>query len=308
MVIKGKRIRNLKRYLGFIEKQKSIIVGLENCSRFSDKLLKIGFPEKLVEGFLILPDGDLGTVSRFNSEGKFLIHKDQEKETCYRQVEWHWKEFRGRYDTEEKSKIVDVPYKRYPRTFIPPPSIEFIIRLNKKNEFVITTSPIPYTIDNHEKIIHAINLFLQIFSECSILTEDLNNISNGELKRLNWDVLPKGEMPWGELEGHLSPIIKKAPTGNQVVIEDRMETINNLKPEFYAIGRAGFNGYIILGFPKKNLFVLESLYYGNATYVLENDWISISKLTKAEILKNELHKERVLHLKTWRRNLNKILM
>jgi hypothetical protein len=48
---------------------------------------------------------------------------------------------------------------------------------------------------------------------------------------------------------------------------------------------------------------LESVKVNNATYVLRNDWESISQLTKAEILNNDLHETRIVHNKNWYSNL-----
>ena len=41
------------------------------------------------------------------------------------------------------------------------------------------------------------------------------------------------------------------------------------KPDFVVYGRAGFKGYAVFGFTSKNLYVLESAFPNNATYVLQ---------------------------------------
>ena len=101
--------------------------------------------------------------------------------------------------------------------------------------------------------------------------------------------------------------MKKTSEQNQVVITYRLTTITDFEPEFVAIGRAGFSGYLIFGFPKKNLFVLESLYSGNATYVFAEKWEGLSKLTKAEILQGKLQKDRIIHRENWESQINNIL-
>ncbi len=79
------------------------------------------------------------------------------------------------------------------------------------------------------------------------------------------------------------------------------------EPEFVAIGRAGFSGYVVFGFPSKSLYILESTKTNNATYVLEDDWEYLSGLTKAEILNNRLHKERILHRENWFTEIARVL-
>ena len=58
-------------------------------------------------------------------------------------------------------------------------------------------------------------------------------------------------------------------------------------------------GYLIFGFLEENLYVLECTQTNNATYILENNWEHLSGLTKAEILENNLHKERIIHRENW---------
>jgi hypothetical protein len=56
------------------------------------------------------------------------------------------------------------------------------------------------------------------------------------------------------------------------VIRHRFETINGYNPDFVGVGQAGFRGYVIFGLTEKNLFVCESIYTGNATYVFDKRW------------------------------------
>ncbi len=91
------------------------------------------------------------------------------------------------------------------------------------------------------------------------------------------------------------------------MIEHRLEAINKYNPDFAAVGEAGFHGYIILGFKEKNLYTLESLYYGNATYVFGENWEELSKMTKAQVLNESLQKDRIIHREGWDNQIAKIL-
>ena len=85
------------------------------------------------------------------------------------------------------------------------------------------------------------------------------------------------------------------------------EAIYAEHPDFVAYGRSGFKGYAVFGFTERNLYILESVMPNNATYVLENDWETISQLSKAEILSQELHKARIVHSENWQKNFDKIM-
>jgi hypothetical protein len=53
-------------------------------------------------------------------------------------------------------------------------------------------------------------------------------------------------------------------------------------------------------------YVLESILYGNATYIFDKDWEELSKKTKSEILNQELQKGRLIHRRFWEKDLDDI--
>jgi len=307
MIITGKRKRKLDKKLLCLVEGAKIIVGLAVGTEIKNILIKIGFTESLSEGETILPPSDIGPICKFNSEGKFIIHKDQPMETAYRQVEWTWEQWAGYHNTETQTRIVDVPYKRYPRTLVPPPSVELSIVQNKdENKYVVVPEQ-KLNFENHDSLIHTINIFLEIFGCCEILSESLEDYAIKNLRRLNWKILPPGKWPWNKIEQEISPIVQKTTQQNQIVVKYRLKVITSYIPDFVAIGHAGFYGYLIFGFPKKNLYTLESLFTGNATYIFEEKWEDLSKLTKAEILQGKLQKDRIIHREKWERHINNLL-
>ena len=306
MIISGKRKRKLdKRLLSLVEGEK-VIVGLAFNEDIISLLPRIGFTDILNEGETVLPIYN-GPISNFNSEGKYLIHRDQPMETAYRQREWTWEQWAGYHETETRTEIVDVPYKRYPRTFISPSSVELSIVKNSENKRYVVAPEQILDLSNPDKLLHIINLFLEIFGYCEVLSKDLKSYVLKNLQRLNWEILPPGKWPWNKIKDKILPIIKQTNRQKQVVIEYRLKVITKFNPEFSAIGRAGFRGYLIFGFPEKNIYALESLFTGNATYIFEENWEYLSKLTKAEILKESLQKDRIIHRKKWDHHINDLL-
>ncbi len=303
MLIKKRRIRTLKPFKGVLSKYKNIIIGVSVDAENSKLSSKIGFTSKIENGETVLPSAQFGPVSSFNAEGKYLIHKDQPMEEVSRVTEWTWQEWHGPYQVE-RSKFVEVPYKRYPRTFIVPPSVELSIS-TIQNGIKLIVSP---TIDvsDEDKVTHVVNLFLEIFGECQILDPKMGDVAS-PTRRLNWTILPQGQMPWSSLKKEVEKIIEETPKGNRSYLEHRLELINKHHPDFTAVGNAGFHGYIIMGFTNKNLFVLESPFYGNATYILENNWEELSQKTKAEIINANLCKDRLIHKDGWDLEINKLL-
>lgn len=295
LIINKTRIKSLKANLGNIIVGSKFIVGISNLGRYKTILKEIGFTDDLDIGESVLPNIS-GPISEFNAIGKYHKHKDQPMETAYTTVFWKWEQWAGRGRTETHYGYRDRPYKRYPRTFISPPSIELTISETTNGSKVVVSPIIEYN-NNDEDFLHIINLFLEIFHECQIFTENIDEIDITPTKRLNWEILPRGNMPWNELLKTVEPIIKKAT--NQKVILHRLHTINSFNPDCIAIGKAGFKGYIVFGFKDKNMYIFESMMYGNATYIFDENWKELSKKTKAEILDKNLQKDRIIHRANW---------
>jgi hypothetical protein len=190
---------------------------------------------------------------------------------------------------------------------MPPPSVELTIATNPRDEKLVVSPAMGYTRTNEQDILHIINLFLEIFGECHIVTSDLEEIIRAEVRRLNWEVLPSGRMPWKRLRPHVDSFVRRHRRGNRPVIESRLQTINAHEPEFVALGRAGFSGYVVFGFPGKNLYVMESVNRDNATYIFEEDWRRLSMMTKAEILDHSLQKDRIVHRNGWPSRIENLL-
>jgi hypothetical protein len=195
MIIQKKRVRNIQPYFGHLRPGARFAIGVRATGVLGETLRGIGFTEEARVGESILPSGTFGPVSRYNAEGKYIVHKDQPMETSYRMVEWHWEEWRGRYDREEQSRIVDVPYQRYPRTFYPPPGVEFSIAEGATGEQLIIGPVMTWEPDGQQLTLHTVNLFLEIFSQCEIFTEQLEAFSRAPVRRVNWHILPPGRRP-----------------------------------------------------------------------------------------------------------------
>ena len=297
MLIQATRLRTTKRLLNGVPATDDVILGVRDIGRFVDRLTQIGFTEQLEAGERVLPAG-VGPRTRYNAEGDYAVHRDQPMETAYRQTEWRWTEFRGRYDRVERADIRDVPYQRYPRTFRPPPSVELSIAAAENGALLVVADPIaPDRRDT--QLLHVANVFLEIFGEVETLSDDLRSLVMPDARRLNWTVLPEGEHPWPAMRARLKPIVDAAPAGNRPVLFHRLEALHSFGPSFTAVGHGGFQGYVVFGFSDKKVFILESMYYGNATYVFGEDWAELSKLSKAQVLAGSLEIARVVHRRGW---------
>lgn len=298
-------IRSLSKLQGFLKDNQGFYMGINNIENLSKELIKIGFSKELKIGEKLLPK-EIGKYTSVNAEGYNIVRKDLPKETHYRQAEWKWKQWAGRGYYDDMSKIVDVPYERYPREKVPPYSEELEIVDSNKKEIVITREFI-YKKDTEEVIINTINLLIECFGECTIFNSKLTPIVKSKTIRLNWEILPPGKYPWKEVEKKIEKLNENISEGLKPVINYRIECITKFEPDIFAYGKNGFNGYYIFGFTKRKLYILESNKKDNATYVLSEDWESLSKLTKAELLSDNLHEYRFIHREGWESHIKRLL-
>jgi hypothetical protein len=140
-----------------------------------------------------------------------------------------------------------------------------------------------------------------------MLNDNLDTLRFPEVHRKNWSVLPLGEHLFENIENHINEGLRIVNNRNSRVIKGRVQEITNAKPNFLAVGNAGFTGYWIFGFPDRNIYILESVYPNNATYVLGQNWEIISQMSKAEILRNDLHVARIVHRNTWNDEIRRLL-
>lgn len=295
MYIIKKRIKSINNNFPKYLIDTEIIVGVVlDTDTDLEKIKSLGFTDSLNVGETLLPSPN-GPVSIFNANGKEVLDKTKPKETRYREIEWCRQQWIGGGRTKEVCDFRQVPYERYQRETISPPSVELTISKKDGSKIYITTPNVKLTKANEKEISHKINLVSEIFGQAEIFDKQQVPIVKTTVK-LNWDILPKGVRPWDKQKSLLKPFLDNIKDKRQKPVYDaRFEDINNLKPDFTAMGRNGFNGYVVFGFSDKDVYILESAFYGNAIYIFNEDWKKLSQKTKAEIIQNDLQIERITH-------------
>jgi hypothetical protein len=104
--------------------------------------------------------------------------------------------------------------------------------------------------------------------------------------RVNWEFLPSGN-DWVSFERHFNQYVKKnkklIPINEIEEARKRFEKIKDLKPQEVYKGIETFSDYYALLFKETNKVILESVVYGNAIYVIEGNWKTLSRKTKSEL-------------------------
>lgn len=122
---------------------------------------------------------------------------------------------------------------------------------------------------------------------------------------VNWDIFPPGSRD----DDLLRIIGPRKDVSAELVkrVEDRYGFLMKLNPKEIIQGTSGMRNYFGAKF-NDHLVVFENRDYGNAMYLLFEDWESLSKLSRAEI-QNRSDDEyiRIPHGKHWKRDVEAVI-
>lgn len=304
-VLIKRKLRKLDKVLSALPIDCEVYVAAQSPA--ASTLSKLGFSHPAKPGDYLLPDRSFGIACRRNADGYDIIRRDLPKETKTRQITWRWKEFHGR-DTVDREGIVDKPYLRYPREHVVAYSQELEMHVNSKGVPVVSSGPYKPHADNGQAVLlNTIRMYVEIFGSCEVVADPSLIEDQPRRRQLNWVILPPGRRLWEESESAIAKLMQNLSSSSQIVVKDRLNSILRYEPEFAAFGQHGFNRYVVYGWDKNKLYLLESTDVDNATYVFKDDWESLSKLTKAEVLATDAHHARLIHHKGWTGELNGLM-
>lgn len=123
-----------------------------------------------------------------------------------------------------------------------------------------------------------------------------------EVKRFPFEFLPAGEYTIERVIDYYRHIAENSGAAHweREIQWVRLHKLNALKPKCCSVGRKGWLGYVVFEFAYSAWVVLECPIYGNATYLLSDDWRAIVGLSKGEIRRwHQGSYKKVCHLGDW---------
>lgn len=117
-------------------------------------------------------------------------------------------------------------------------------------------------------------------------------------KRLNWRLLPPGANPFSHILQHYEQLSKHHPEAGYDL--ERLHKAYSLNPDETYVGLDEFQGYVVFYFQNSATAVLDCPITGNAIYVFGENWKTLARLTKAELLNGRRSEvERIIHRGSW---------
>lgn len=301
MKIHGKSVKSATKLRALCNVLKSIRLIYPYDETSEEFRLKIGFPSQPKTGDAVIPL-PTGKISSFNVNGLEKKRTDLPLEPQAVTSLTSWKDWHGK----EHSGLVTRTRMMYPLEYIPAPS-EFIEIISLNEKFYYSTREIDLN-ESDESIIHLENLMLELFSQFEIFDSSNGKLLRTKIKKLMWEVLPPGLYPWERIEAVIKLSSGNISESDEARIHERLKFLEKFTPTFIGAGRAGFNGYFIYAYQDKEIYVLESIFLNNATYVFNGNWEELSQLTKNEIINSEHHHIRIIHDKNWKKKIRLIML
>tara|TARA_R110000796_G_scaffold23085_1_gene66394 strand:- start:830 stop:1843 length:1014 start_codon:yes stop_codon:yes gene_type:complete len=246
----------------------------------------------------VVPLEEIGTRSKRNQHGWEIIRDDLPKYTkyFYHDIAIYGDAARNGWTTAA------IPRKVYERDFTPP--YLFHIEVYVSEQFPDGTFGIVFSIDEvfsklsssfDDDFLFAVNLLQENTGVSGVVpSSDPEFVFTSEL---DWKIFPPGSID--EVVRELSQAENSAHSPDPNEIRERLLLFDQFEPTEYIRGLGGNDHYIGAKFAD-DLVAFENLKYGNALYVLYEDWKELAKKSRRELLKLSSKKyDRIVHTEGW---------
>jgi hypothetical protein len=249
----------------------------------------------------VVPLGNQGKYSERNIDGFEVVRKDLPKETHYNSIESpNWG------DSYNGTHTVDLPYKKYPRDFYPPRELE-ILMASKDIRPGLPTYVIAFQVqevldkkdkDFNNHLLENLNLLQENVSACGVEAAEMPFADYAKSLHVSWEILPPGT-----LDDTIERVFRgKTPSQQQKdVTKERYNFFLTLNPKSLVFGQSGFRRYFG-ALLEDDLVVFENIEYGNAIYILFDNWEELSKLSRLDLMSGKFGEsfERIVHTTGWK--------
>jgi len=256
----------------------------------------------------VLPPETQGKYSFRNINGEEIVRRDLPIQTEYHSAEApNWGDSYYGYHT------VSLPHKQYPRDFRPPKGIQLLIKCVGREEpsrAYVLAFRVDEILDKtsrgfKEALLENLNLLQENVGACGIEPADIPIEAYAKSLHVSWEILPPGSK-----DEVIARLFKgRTPTKNETEnAEERYDLFTSLKPEKIIIGTSGFSRYFG-ALLEDDLVVFENIQYGNALYVLYDNWRDLSQKTRLELLSGRFGRnfDRVIHKHGWKKQVQAIV-
>ena len=250
----------------------------------------------------IIPNPMTGKYSEINSVGKEIVRNDLPMITKTYAIDTP-----NYGDWSYGSHTVYIDRDVYVREYVPPKLIEIKIELLGDNSPNLDEYIVRFTVDEVinrsdddflSTVIFNLNLLQENVGASDVYASSASTEEYVRTIHIDWEILPIGER-----DSDIAIFISKyrlKNTADVQTLSDRYDTLTKLGPRNFVSGASGFRRYFGAQFSDE-LVVFENIEYGNAIYVMYENWEHLSQKTRIELLTGDNQGfDRVVHTKNWK--------
>ncbi|MBO9434518.1 hypothetical protein J7394_09900 [Ruegeria sp. R13_0] len=248
-----------------------------------------------VNSWEVLPPSTMGTRSKRNVEGWVQVRKDLPKFTKYFYHDIQNFGDGARYGWS----TVAIPREVYERDEFPPFLFHIEARVQEVRPdgsfgvvFSVDEVLLRDTPDFDNDLLFAVNLLQENTGVSGVVSAE--NPEFVFTSSLNWELFPPGD-----LEAAVSELSRGRRPVPEETVRERLQLFEQFQPTEYMRGLGGNDHYIGAKY-SDDLVVFENLKYGNALYVLYENWEELSQKPRNELLKQRTSQfDRIIHTDGW---------
>lgn len=256
-----------------------------------------------------IPPPSMGRWSRWNVVGRRIIRKDLPKVS----KSWGWDvPIYGDY----KKGTVFITHTRevYQRQDIHGANLPIVMQAQEPVAGRVTVAFRVDRVFNRQSyaerdLLMALSLLRENVGRPDIVAADLTVEAWLADQTVDWEILPVGTRELNDVIDDVVKRLRVAPDSpRQSILRERVEAIAALNPPAAVIGDGEFTRYFGFKF-REDLVVLENVNYGNALYVMYEDWQELSKRSRVELLAEpDANYDRIVHRDGWEQRLRALVI
>jgi hypothetical protein len=257
----------------------------------------------------VIPPSDVGRYSQRNVEGWEFPRKDLPKITksFYMEAPDFGDWSRGSHTVVHDRLVYQKEFQE-PRDIAV--SIELLNASEGANPIYLMKFAVEFVLDRHDSdfegdLLFCLNLLQENVGVVDVYPSGTTREDFIKTLTLDWEIFPPGSVE--EIVSRLSKKMRSTKAGADAILRDRIEAFSKLKPKAYIQGTAGFNSYVGAQFAD-DLVVFENVRYGNALYILYDDWEAVSRRSRIDLIRGtDADFDRIIHGPVWKEQLGVII-
>ena len=159
--------------------------------------------------------------------------------------------------------------------------------------------------DFRKDLFFAINLLQEQCRDCHVFDAAMSDEEIARVTIVGWEIFPPGAM--NKVFSEITKSLRNPSPERQREIQKRGNILDSMHPTEYIRGKGMNSRYFGAKFGD-NIVAFENMDYGNAVYILFDNWQEISQMSRIDIMKrHERDFIRIIHKKGWEKTLRRTI-